>query len=339
MTGLNGMPLETARVYDWILPEIDRLGDQSIQFTFTNATYYPVTYDITRVAKDGKVIDAIAQDFVGANNRQFRDMVDVFPRSDVEREGYLWMTSPEGLQPSEIYNNSVSKDWIRGIDRRKYKGIYKIYSPQFANVPGWRTVLNLINANEAEAGADVTISLHAADGRLVGQLQQHFAMGEQLKDDLAVIFEGSPGTQNITGWLEIESTLDYILGTLTFHGEGDRYVATYELSGTPLSRFLFPVVSQNDAYQTGVALLNGNPESAQVNLEVWGTDGTIVAQKTITIPAMTRIAVYLDTLFPDMNPLLVGNLRISSDKALYGFSLMNDSGFNFLMAMPAIPLF
>ncbi len=107
----------------------------------------------------------------------------------------------------------------------------------------------------------------------------------------------------------------------------------------PLNRFLFPVVSQNEAYQTGVALLNSNAEPAQVELELWGTDAFLHQHTTITLAPQTCTAVYLNDIFPNMDSLLVGNLCIQSDKALYGFSLMHDSGFNFLMPLSAVPLF
>jgi hypothetical protein len=58
-----------------------------------------------------------------------------------------------------------------------------------------------------------------------------------------------------------------------------------------------------------------------------------------SLAPQTRTALYLDDIFPNMNSLLVGNLRIRSDKAIYGFSLMHDSGFKFLMPLSAMPLF
>ena len=60
---------------------------------------------------------------------------------------------------------------------------------------------------------------------------------------------------------------------------------------------------------------------------------------TLTLAPHSRTAAYLDSLFPNMDPLLIGNLRIRSDKAVYGFGIVNDSNFMFVMAMPPIPFF
>jgi hypothetical protein len=337
LTNLNGFTLDSDRIHDCVIPEIDRTGDGYVQFSFLNPTYYTVYFDLVRVAKEGEVIDSRSSDAVAANSRSPWDITDLFSRLDVEREGYLWMTSPEGVVPSEIYTLDAATESIKAIDRKNYVGVYKIYSPQFANLPGWKTILNLINAGEEDA--EVTVTLHDADGTILGQLEKSFAAGEQLKDDLVNIFADSPAAMNATGWIEVESTQDRILGLMTFWAEDGRFADSLELTGTPLNQFLFPVVSHNDSYRTALALLNSDAEPADVILELWAKDGYKIGETSITLAPMSRTAEYLDSFFPDMDPLFLGNLRIRSDKAIYGFSIMNDPGFAFLMLMPAVPLF
>ncbi|MBP1594791.1 MAG: 6-phosphogluconolactonase [Acidobacteria bacterium] len=337
LTSLNGLPLESKRAKEFILPEMDRLGDQTMEISRLNDTYYYVDYETQRVAKDGTVIDKLSNQSVMGNSRLSQYLPDLFPRTDVEKEGYLFMYAPAGLMPAEFYFNGVSAEAIRGLDLDKFVGIRKVYAPHFATVPGWITRLNLINASLEEA--DVTLTLHGADGAVLGQpVERHFKSGEQLKDDLTNIFT-SPEALNATGWLEIESTQDQIVGIITFAADDNRFTASFELNGTPLDRFLIPVVVQNESYETGVALLNPHGEEAQIQLEIWGLAGNVINRTTLKLGPMSHTAVYMNTLFPNMDPLLLGNLRIRSDKSLYGFSLMNDSGFKFLMPMPAIPFF
>ncbi len=338
LTNLNGLTLDSGRIYDCVIPEIDRTGEGYIQLSLLNPTYYTVYYQIVRVAKEGLVIDTRTKDAIAGNSRQPWDYTDLFPRTDVEREGYLWMTSPEGFVPSEIYTLGATIESIKAIDRKKFNDIYKIYSPQFVNLPGWKTTLNLINAGEE--AAEVTVTLYDADGLILGQIEKSFTAGEQLKDDLANIFADFPAAMNATGWIAVESTQPRMLGLMTFSAEDNRYAASVELSGTPLDRFLFPVVAHNDSYLTALALLNSDSDAAaNVIVEVWGKDGAKLEETAITLPALSRTAVYLDSLFPDMDPLLLGNLRVRSDKGIYGFSIMSDPGFAFLMLMPAVPLF
>jgi hypothetical protein len=68
-------------------------------------------------------------------------------------------------------------------------------------------------------------------------------------------------------------------------------------------------------------------------------DGKIIATASLTPNPLSRTAAYLDSLFPGMDPLLVGNLRVRSDKALCGYGIVNDSGFNFVISMSVISIF
>jgi hypothetical protein len=348
-TSLNGLPLDrnSQRMHDWILPTVNRNGDATVEFSTLNDTFYSAAYDISRVSHDGTIIDSQPNQSAGGNYRVVQQMPDLFPRDHLDTEGYMWMTSPEGVFSNELYNNGISTEIIKGIDRTKFVGVTKIYAPQFATVSGWKTILNLINANENDA--NVTVTFHASDGSILWQFQKTFVKGEQLRDDLVNLYNNQPsGITTIVadptfldtaGWLEVESTQDRIIGLVTFNPSDDRFAASYELSGTPLSNFLFPIVSQNESYQTGVALLNNDSAPAVVTLELWGMDCALISTETLILEPKSRTSVYLDSLFPGMNPLLMGNLRVRSDKGIYGFGIVNDSGFNFVMAMPLIQMF
>jgi hypothetical protein len=460
-TNLNGLSLEYAkdRLHDWILPILDRNGDGSIQLSTLNDTQYLITYNITRIGHDGKVIDLQSSRNAGASSRVQEDLIDIFPTLDTE--GYLWLTSQEGAFSNELFNNGISTEIVKGIDRYKHVGVTKIYAPQYATVSGWKTTLNLINAGTQEA--DVTVTFHGGDATILWQFQKHFAVGEHIRGDVASLFSEPPSDYtnivadprflDTAGWMEVESTQDQILGTLSYNAAGEyvsavynvntaplkrftnlsgwkttldltnagleeddvtvtftnsagtilwqfrkhfmageqilgdvadlyatppsdwtilvadstfltssglmefestqgqilgaltitategHFSAGYELTGAPLSQFIFPIVSQNEIDQTGIALLNPNSDPAQVVLELWGVDGIIIATALLKLDPQSRTAAYLDSLFPGMNPLLIGNLRVRSDKALCGYGIVNDSLFNFVMAMPAISIF
>jgi hypothetical protein len=462
-TNLNGLPLDRAgdRLHDWILPIVERNGDATIQLSTLNDTHYTITYDMSRVGHDGKIIDSQPGRSTSADSRVQEDLPDIFPRDHLDTEGYLWLTSTEGAFSNEIFNNGASTEIVKGIDRYKHVGVTKLYAPQYATVSGWKTTLNLINASTEEA--DVTVTFHGGDATILWQFQKHFAIGEQIRDDVANLFSNPPSDftnvvadpafLNTSGWMEVESTKDQILGSLSYNATGDHvfavydvnstdlkrfttvrgwkttldlsnvgpqeddmtvtfygndgtilwqfqkhftvaeellgdladlysnppsgltsvvadaaflsasgwmeiastqgqilgtltitatddhFSAGYELTGAPLSQFIFPIISQNEIDQTGVALLNPNSDPAHAVLELWGMDGNIIATAPLTLNPLSRTAAYLDTLFPGMNSLLMGNLRIRSDKALCGYGIVNDSGFNFVMAMPAISIF
>ncbi len=251
--------------------------------------------------------------------------------------GYVRVASTQGLLFTEFYGRNNSTAAMNGIDVDKFSGVTRLYAPQFANTEGFRTILNLINAN-TEQEAQVTITLHGPDGAILAPpLTQTLVPNAQLQDDLNNIFLQDPAIQNTTGWLEIHSTADRVVGTVSFIDSGGTFLTSFELSGTPLSRFVLPMAPEDGTYQTGIAMLNSNDQAATVTMELWGLQGTLDSTRTLTLPSGARTALYLVDYFPGMASRLVGNIRIHSDQPLHCISLVNDRQLHFLAAAPAIP--
>ncbi len=348
---VNGFSLDSGRPHEFILPEIERSGDQTMEISSLNPTYYTISYHVQRVAHDGTVIDTYPSDSTttssaSANNRLSQFMPDLFPRTNLDTEGYLYFNSGGGLLFTEFYNDGVpnATESIKALDINKYAGVNTIVAPQFATIPGFSDTLNLINANLNTA--NVTVTFHAADGTVLWKFQKAFKTGEQLKGELSDLFNNppsdittvvaDPSVLNTSGWLQVDSDQDEILGTLTFRGDNDQFITSAELSSSPLTQFLFPVVAQDDNYQTGLALLNNNPNQAQVTLQLWDMDGNMVTSAPLTLAPNSRTVAYLDKLFPGMAPISAGNVRVKSDQPLDGFAVVNNPGFNFLLTMPPI---
>jgi len=252
--------------------------------------------------------------------------------------GYLRIKSRVGLLFTELYGGSRASAALNGIDMEKISGVTRLYAPQFAIVPGFRTVLNLINGNP-DVDAEVTLTLHAADGGVVGKpVSRILFRNAQIKEDLATLFSADPPVQNATGWLEIQSTIDHVTGTVSFTNDGESFLTSFELSGAPLTEFLFPIAAEDDVFRTSVALLNANDGAANLTMELWGPRGTLDRSASLTIPPGTRTAMYLSDYFSKLDPRLVGNIRIRSDRPLHACSILSDRSLNFLSAVPPIPL-
>ncbi len=252
------------------------------------------------------------------------------------KDGYLRMTSRPGLFLTELYGGSLSSAAVNGIDLGKSSGVTRLYAPQFAMVPGFKTLLNLINGN-TDRDAEVTLTLHAPDGRVIGNpVTRTLLRNAQIKDDLAAIFLGDPALQNVTGWVGIESTIDHLVGTVSFTNDAESFLTSFELSGVPLTGFLFPLAAEDDVFQTGIALLNANDQAAAVTMEVWGPGGTLDRSTTLTFPPGTRTARYLREYFPDLSPHFFGNIRIRSDRPLHACAILSDRNLNFLATVPSM---
>ncbi len=152
-------------------------------------------------------------------------------------EGYVRVDCQEGLVFTEFYGMKRDGAMMNGIDVQKYRDVTRLYSPQFAIMTGFKTLLNLINANP-DNDAQVTVTLHAPDGRVLGTPATLQIMHNgKVQDDLHNIFQLDAGVQNTTGWIEISSSNDRVLGTVSFTNEDDVFLTSFELSGAPLTRF------------------------------------------------------------------------------------------------------
>jgi hypothetical protein len=250
-------------------------------------------------------------------------------------EAYLRVTSTQGLMFSEFYGNASSLAALNGIDMSKYSGITSLYSPQFAMVFGFTTILNVINGNTSAAG--ITITLHDPTGNAIGKPASLTLLpGAQLKGDLATIFQHDPAIQNVTGWLEVDSTVDLVVGTISFTNASETFLSSFELQGTPLADFILPLAAIDSTYHTAMALLNTGGGTASVDVELWAQDGTMTRAATLNLAPGSRTSLYLDQVLPNLGSVLVSNIRIHSTLPLFAFSLIHDSGLNFIVSMPPI---
>ena len=248
LTSLNGLALDSNTIVSLTgsCRQSIATGMLPVEFSTLNDTFYTVYYDMSRVGKDGLIIDSRTDQAAGANNRVVQPMPDIFPRDHLDTEGYIWMTAAQGVFSNEIYNNGISTEIIKGIDREKFIGVKKVYAPQFATVDGWKTTLNLINANENDADGKVHVPC-AETGNALAVSERPWSKasnsGANIKDLLPnppsglTTIVGNPDFPNTVGWLEVESTQERILGLVTFNADDDRFSASFELSGTAADQF------------------------------------------------------------------------------------------------------
>ncbi len=258
-------------------------------------------------------------------------------QSETAEDGHIRMTSTQGLILTEIATQGDALTALNGIAMKLFSGVFRLYDPHFAETDQFTTILNVINGNEEDAEA--TVTLHSPDGSVIGQpYRRVLVKGEQLKRSLVSIFGAEAGLHNATGWIEIESTRDLVVGTASLIYDGGSAVTTLQLSGTPMERFVFPVAAQDGSYRTGIALLNSGDSPANVTIELWGPGGTLDRSTTQTLAPRTNSAVYLMDYFPGLEDRLVGNIRIRSDIPLHGFAILHDRDLNFMTAIPPMPL-
>ena len=334
---LDAVPLFSKPLTEWIVPDIAKGSGISVELHIVNPDYVQTTYDITRYDQSGSAAEQKTGQVAYYTNRSVQTVSALFPTMADGTTGYLRIKTPGTLLNTELTQTDNALGALNGIQVSDFDGIKALYSPQFVVGYGYKTILNVINAGSGSA--DITIILHSPTGATIG-LPYHatLAANAQLKNDLATIFEGDSAVSNVTGWLEVRSSQGNVVGTITFTSPSGRFLSTLELLGAPSTDFIFPVLAQTDVYETGIALLNANPEPATVTLEVWGVDGTMRASTTVPLEAYSQQADYLNHYFPNLGQVLKGNIRVHSTGGLFGMALIHDQDFTFMTAVPSFPL-
>jgi WD40 repeat protein len=336
--GYSGSSLTDCDLYDPSTQSFVGTGAMNTARRFHTATLLPEgTVMIAGGTSDGATPLATAELFT-ADNTSFTVLGSnlTLARSghtasflEAGQDGYLRIKSEAGLMFTEVYGGAQSSATLNGVEVPS--GVTALYGPIIPLTQASTTVLNLINGNSESA--DVTLWLHHADGSMLGEpVTKVLFAGAQLKSDLSNLFADF----GKAGWLEVRSSADQVVATLTVSGANERFLATYALSGTPMDRFLFPVAAADSSFQTGVALLNAGDSAASVTVELWWPGGSLDRSASFSLQPGACLARYLDELFPGLEARVVGNIRIQSDRPLHAVSVMHDRGYSFLAAIPAI---
>ncbi|MDR0310344.1 MAG: hypothetical protein LBJ21_02040 [Acidobacteriota bacterium] len=266
-----------------------------------------------------------------------------------ESSGYLRFTSEMGLLASESYNieKGGAPASVSAIDMAKYKGVKTVYSPRFTVDADRTTLLNVINGNEDENPADITLELFGRDGGLIASTTRHVAANAQIKGDLKDIFNDFSFTGGHEGWIKVSSTEDQVVGTVTFKSAADKnkYMGSFELStASPLPEeseerqycFIFPLVSENSDFETELSFLNSGTAVASLTLQLWDAnkeEGSILEEHSATLDPGRNMYKTISGLFG--KKLDYGNVRVRSDQPIHGMGEIRAFSKRFITPVPA----
>jgi len=207
-------------------------------------------------------------------------------------------------------------------DVDRFEGITSTYSPYFTTTSPGRTVLNLINAN-ADQDATVTITLHDFDGSVLGTpVTLELPVNHQINKDLVNIFQNDSEILGQEGWIEVESSVDRVVGNVSFGIIGGNILTTLELSISSLGEFVIPLASENSDYGTEIMLLNTTGQSATVQIELWGEDGVQDDSIQLSLPSNASLDGFLTDYFSTEFDRLYGYIRVISTQPLHAYSIL-----------------
>ena len=267
----------------------------------------------------------------------FRTSIEEFLESGDEiDEGYLEVSSTVALRGFEIVAEAETLSALTGQPSEPAR---ELSAPHFFVAPNGGSMLRILNSDAESVTVDV--AAYRDDGSEMAEASATIPAGQLMVADLAQLLSLNDLQETLTGYLVIRPRLleseegRNLLGALTFHGAG--YESTLPLVREGRTQTLFLHVAQSEALRifTGLALQNPNPEETEVTVEVYSSEGTLTASRTLLLPPGARVVDLLNgTQFmgPEFEQVN-GHIKVKSTLPILSFALFGASDLAYMSAI------
>lgn len=317
------------------------------QLSVINSDLNPETATIGLVDSAGEVAAQVTQTVSRAGVFR-RFLIDPDPEDDDN----LGIFDPEDLVEGETYYLVVGGSqglysYLRYYDDERMASLNgipilgpdaevfdRLFTPQVVTFGGASTRISLVNGSSETAM--ITLQFRDRDGgELAAPVQFELESGHSRNQELAELFGLQDGGVPIAGWVEVESDQLGLVGSVEVELFSGRALTAYPLQGRPETGFVFSHVAEGAGFSTGIALLNGGTELANLTVSVHRSDGATVATRDLALQPGERLSQLLRDLFGPLPELLRGYVRVESDQALFGLELFYTDNRETLAVVPA----
>ncbi len=248
---------------------------------------------------------------------------------------YLLISSSEPLIGLEKYGATGSHaSLLPCLDAAA--GSARLIAPQFVFSEAYRSALHLYNP-DARA-ASVEIRWIGDDGQAIGEAVRRDMppLGSLSLTDPAAFQVGlTPGGRQ--GYLSVTAGPDgRLTGFVEFGDPAGAVCRTaFPLASQGKTSALFGQIAENDAYFTGLAVVNPDAAAASAEISVFDEKGAAAGSAAIGIPPRGRLAGVLSRLVSAASPMTRGYFRIRSDRPLISYALFGTRSGSALAAIPS----
>ncbi|HYK90301.1 MAG TPA: fibronectin type III domain-containing protein, partial [Acidobacteriota bacterium] len=340
LTYLDGADISSSLVSSFVLSEVTDKDFTEILFANPNSATASVRLDLIR--GDGS-LQASSQQTIKAGGVLSADLfTDVFAGVTADAGAYIRVTSSKGLIAYETTGKD-SKDMAILAGQDINAGASRVYSPQYAVGGPWRTTISVVNLDGVSG--TLTLKLISDNGLQIGASKfVNIAGGGKVNISDQSFFDDSvsnnPG-QVVQGYVEITGLGLHLAGSVVF---GDALQGTFT-SALPLvaalqKSVIFSHVASDSTYFTGLAIVNPNGSSAVATVDLYDSDGKLLASDTRTIPAMWRTSRLLTQYFPSLagQSRTSGYFKVTVDNGAACFALFGKQDLSVLSAIPGQPI-
>lgn len=245
--------------------------------------------------------------------------------------GYVKVTSPEGIIALERYFDSQRLAVLNGIVPSLDT---TLYLPQVAAFAGSETFLNLVHAGTEKA--TVNLALKSNQGTdLAVPVVLEVEEGQAVRTSIVPLFGLADPGSAVGGWVLINSDRPGLVVDAEIRTFQGKAMTTIPAQGKLLKRFVFSHVAEALGLSTGVALINPGGAVADVQVEVFDRQGSLVASRQFSLAPGNRETDLLERWFVNFPPLSGGYIKVSSTEGILGLELFFADNEELMSAVPA----
>ncbi|MFQ5739561.1 MAG: choice-of-anchor U domain-containing protein [Acidobacteriota bacterium] len=275
--------------------------------------------------------------------------VDQFFGERLIEEGYVEVVSTFPIAGCQINSSQQS---ISSLAGQTTSQMTRILVPHFfLDQQGGTTVLRLLNTSPEKAFG--TLKAYDDNSNLLSRATFEIEANSLLVKPVAALLELDSSQSvggTLSGYLELDVNegMDedgaslkpaHLLGAVTFQGNQGKFRSTLPLVQEELTEILLGQVAQSPEAKifTGLAILNGSDEPAQVKIQVFDEAGNLTAETRLTVAPSTRAVDLLNgtRFFGGDFQQLRGHIEMASDIPVRVVAFFGDYNSEYLSAIQA----
>ncbi|HYR91212.1 MAG TPA: hypothetical protein VE422_44565 [Terriglobia bacterium] len=180
----------------------------------------------------------------------------------------------------------------------------------------WTSVMGLTNLSTSAAN-DLTLTFTAQDGVTTRSVMLSLSPNGAIRSNARILFDLPPGFQS--GWVKVTGSLP-ISGFVAYADTVAAGVAVTAGQSEGQTNLLFAHIADLSPWWTGLALLNPNVRSANVEIFALNPDGSLIGGARFELKGSTKVARLLSEWTPQTQTRTTdgGYIFIRSDAPIYG---------------------
>ena len=268
-----------------------------------------------------------------SNRMLIAQVRDIFPTEVLENfeGGYLVAEGSSALFGVARYFDSQRLAAVAAlpVQPESYQAT-RLFAPQVVAFGGTQTHFILIHVGLDTLTATLTLrdnqGQNLADPATISLDPQ-----EGVRQSVRELFNLTDPGGVVSGWITIETDRAGLLGAVEI--TSGKAMTTVPLQG-PNRDFLFPYIANQQDVSTGLAIVNSDSESADIQVDVIGADAQPMASQMLTLAPNHREIRGLHELFPTLSAFAGGVVRFSSDREVVALELLYQNQLEYLATIP-----